>query len=88
MIVFVTFTDDWQQATARLSDFMYSVPTSAPVSVIRVFIVVSDQQCDDSVLREVVTTLLSSFIDVLRLNAAVLVKVCDTCSYIHAYSFR
>ena len=79
--MFVTLSDDWQQATASLSNVVDSVPTSVPMSVIRVFIIVVDHQCDNSVVLEVLTTTLPLFINVLQLSMTVLVKVCNT--FIH-----
>ena len=53
MILCVTFSDDWQQATASLSHMLCTVPLSVPLSVIRVFIIVSNSQREESVLCEV-----------------------------------
>ena len=72
MILCVTFSDDWQQAAAGISNILHSVPLSVPLSVIRVFVVVSDQLHDESVLSEVQSAL---SINVLHLTVAILVKV-------------
>ena len=56
------FSDDWKQATASLSDNLCSVPSSLPLFVMRVFIIMSTQHEEDSVLCEVVTALFQLFL--------------------------
>jgi len=60
-------SDDWQQATANLSEDLHPVPSSLPLSVIRVFIVLSTQQPEDNVLCEVVAALLPLFLHACHL---------------------
>ena len=48
--------DDWLPATASLSNILYFVPSTLPLSVIRIFVIFSSQQNEDNVLCSVIRT--------------------------------
>jgi len=71
-------SDDWRQATASLSDNLCLVPSSLPLSVIRVFVILFTQQQEETLFCEVATALFLLFCHVFLVTLlGRVVKYCD-----------